>query len=53
MYISDIVEYNESDNEADILVSDGHYQLLCYVSPVKARIQQLFLCFKKTARIRF
>lgn len=36
MHISDIVEYNKSDNEADILVSDGHYQLLCYVYPVKA-----------------
>lgn len=35
MYIFDIEELNEDDNEADIIVSDGHYQLLCYAYPVK------------------
>lgn len=33
MYISDIQSFDVSDSEADIIVSDGNYQILCYVYP--------------------
>ncbi len=33
MYISRIVDYNEDAQEATVIVSDGHYQLMCYAQP--------------------
>ncbi len=36
MYISNIQSFDVSDNEADIIVSDGSYQILCYVFPVRS-----------------
>lgn len=45
MYIFGVEEYYKDDNEADIIVSDGYYQLRCYVYPVKTiSINQIVNC---------
>ena len=33
MYICDVKHWSNQDKEADILVTDGEYQLLCYAQP--------------------
>ena len=35
MFIKRIIEFAKQDLEADILVSDGQFSLLCYAFPVK------------------
>lgn len=35
MYIREIVEYYRDDNEAEVLVSDGSFDLVCYLFPAK------------------
>lgn len=35
MYIRSIASYEKDDNEADIYVTDGDFQVLCYVSDMK------------------
>lgn len=34
MYIKKIVQMSKADNEAEILVSDGVFDILCYVNPL-------------------
>lgn len=36
MYISDIKHWDKRDKEADVIVTDGQYQLLCYANPVQS-----------------
>lgn len=45
MYISNILYFDVSDNEADIIVSDGNYQMLCYAFP--ARSLKIGQCVKE------
>lgn len=33
MYIKTIQHYSKEDNEADVIVSDGLYDILCYYAP--------------------
>ena len=50
MYISNILSFDVSDNEADIIVSDGNYQMLCYAFP--ARSLKIGQCVKKSIVLR-
>ena len=34
MYISEILELNKNDKEADVYVSDGNYNIMCYIYPI-------------------
>lgn len=36
MYIKKILQISKDDNEADIIVSDGVFDILCYVNPLVA-----------------
>lgn len=33
MYIKEILHYDEESREADVFISDGQFELLCYVHP--------------------
>lgn len=35
MYISEVINYNSSDCEAELCVSDGQYSVICYAYPVQ------------------
>ena len=35
MFIKDILYFNKEDSEAEIIVSDGHYMVNCYIYPIK------------------
>ena len=37
MYICDVKHWSNQDKEADILVTDGDYQLLCYAQPFSGK----------------
>ncbi len=36
MYVEKIIHYDKQDNEADLLVSDGEYSVICYAYPIKS-----------------
>lgn len=36
MYIQDVLHFNQSGKEAELIVSDGVYEVLCYAYPIDA-----------------
>ena len=43
MYIKNIKEYDIEANEAEIIVSDGYYEILCYAQPFEKKDGQFTL----------
>ncbi len=41
MYIKDIKDYDKFSGEADLIVSDGKYEILCYCFPIETCVKDL------------
>ncbi len=50
MYIKQIKDFDQYSNEADIIVTDGQYELMCYCHPAdvydsKAKVSEIIALF--------
>lgn len=36
MYVQDVLRFDKSEKEAELIVSDGTYEVLCYAHPIDA-----------------